>query len=256
MFGMGFINAIIFGVQGNVMKHLQPDQTPPKLRNSVITGCIAGGAQAPICCVVELLKLRMQCQEDERTHVYKGYWDAIKKIYRAYGIRGLFTGFGTTLWREVPAFGVYFASYDYLCQLSIRQREGATMDDVGPIILSIAGGFSGISAWMVTYAFDVVKSRLQVDGMVGERKYSGMIDCFIKSYRESQQTPLTEEEKQQMRKFHRHLEERFSRYETIRGVRVFFKGITPTIVRAFPVNAVTFTTVALILRYWRNGSYE
>ena len=256
MFGMGFINAIIFGVQGNVMKHLQPSQDLPKIRNSVITGCIAGGAQAPICCVVELLKLRMQCQVDESTHVYKGYWDAIKKIHGVYGIRGLFTGFVTTLWREVPAFGVYFASYDSLCQLYIRHYEGTTMDDVGPIILSLAGGVSGISAWMVTYAFDVVKSRIQVDGMVGEKQYHGMIDCFVKSYKESQQTRLSEEEKKKMRKFHRRLEERFSRYDTFRGCRVFFKGITPTVVRAFPVNAVTFTTVALILRYWRNGSYE
>ena len=254
MFGMGFINAIVFGVQGNMMKYIQPNQDLPKIRYSILTGCIAGGAQAPICSVIEFLKLRMQCQVDEATHVYRGYWDAIKKIYGVYGIRGLFTGTWATMWREVPAFGVYFSCYDFLCQRSMR--EGMTMDDVGPVMLSLAGGVSGIAAWVLTYPIDVVKSRIQVDGMVGEVKYKGMVDCFKKSYTESKETHLSEEDKQRMNKYLRQLEEKLNKYETFRGCRVFFKGLTPTIVRAFPVNAVTFTTFALILRYWRNGSSQ
>ena len=129
------------------------------------------------------------------------------------------------------------------------------MDDVGPVTF-LAGGVSGIVIWVVFYPIDVVKSRIQVDGMVGEVKYKGMVDCFKKSYTESKETHLSEDDKQRMNKYLRRLNEKLNKYETFRGCQVFFKGLTPTVVRAFPVNAVTFTTVALILRYWRNGSSQ
>ena len=38
----------------------------------------------------------------------------------------------------------------------------------------------------------------------------------------------------------------------VRGLRVFVKGLNSTVIRAFPVNGVTFMTYSLILRYWRN----
>jgi len=78
----------------------------------------------------------------------------------------------------------------------------------------------------VTYPIDVVKSRIQVDGMMGETKYCGMIDCFQKCYHED------------------------------RDIRVFFRGFNSTMLRAFPVNAATLTTVALVLRQWRLKKQE
>lgn len=229
--GMAFVNAIVFGVQGNLMKVLEPN-----LANSFLAGMVSGAAQSVICGPAELIKLRMQMQRDptklfswhaSSPKIYKDPVDAVRKIYRKDGmIRGIYRGFHITLWREVPGFGAYFASYDFMCQYLSNSPEAVlTYDDLSPITLCITGGLSGIFAWMVSYPFDVLKSRIQVDGMFGEERYNGIIDCCRRSYRES-------------------------------GYKVFFRGLNSTLMRAFAVNAATFPTVALVLRYYKSSSRE
>lgn len=228
--GMAFVNAIVFGVQGNLMKVMEPN-----LMNSFLAGMVSGAAQSVICGPAELIKLRMQMQRNptklfawhaaSTPQVYRDPLDAVRKIYRKNGIfRGIYKGFHITLWREVPGFAVYFASYDFMCQyLSSNPEAVLTYDDLSPLTLCVTGGVSGIVAWMVSYPFDVVKSRIQVDGMFGDVKYQGILDCCRKSYRES-------------------------------GGKVFFRGLNSTLIRAFAVNAATFPTVALVLRYYKSNS--
>ena len=56
---------------------------------------------------------------------------------------------------------------------------------------------------------DVVKSRLQVVTSGGGRKYNGTWDCVVQSYRNE-------------------------------GIRTFYRGISPALCRAAPVNAAVF----------------
>lgn len=58
MMGLTFINAIVFGVQGNAMRYLGQD-TP---MNQFLAGAAAGTIQCVICCPMELAKTRMQMQ--------------------------------------------------------------------------------------------------------------------------------------------------------------------------------------------------
>ena len=260
LIGMAAINAIVFGVYENVQKQLQPEGGLPTIPNSFIAGAVAGTAQVWICCPMELIKLRMQCQEDPRPllggkgelsgkRIYKDPWDCIKKLYGNNGVRrgitGLNIGFTVTAMREVPAFATYFGSYDYQCRLLLRRKNSETMDDLHPLELCVAGGFSGIAAWVVTYPLDVVKTRLQVDGMFGERKYKGIIDCFLK---------CPKEELEEMKIDYKKDPTKHPRPSQLRAYRVFVKGINSTILRAFPLNAVTFCTYSLIMRYWRKSS--
>lgn len=245
LLGMAAINAIVFGVYGSCMRLMEGNSSNgPDLVKSYIAGSAAGLVQSVICCPTELIKLRMQVQgigQDEHrprrklfggsttissssssSSSYHGPWQTTKNIYHKEGIRGLYRGMGSTVLREVPAFGAYFLTYDGLCTL-MASTSGQPIDQLNPFALCLAGGFSGISAWVVTYPVDVVKSRLQVDGVAGKMEYSGMVDCFRKSY---------------------HAE----------GPRVFVKGLNSTMLRAFPVNAATFCTVTLMLRYWQKWS--
>lgn len=229
LLSVAFINAIVFGVQGNLLKVIEPN-----LLNSFLAGLVSGAAQSIICSPAELIKLRLQMQRDPTClfsfhhttpqMIYKDPLDAVKKIYRKDGLfRGIYKGFHITLWREVPGFGVYFFSYDFMCRyLSETQGSVLTYDDLSPLTLCATGGLSGMFAWFTSYPFDVLKSRLQVDGMFGPERYRGIWDCGRRSYRES-------------------------------GYRVFFRGLNSTLVRAFAVNAATFPTVALVLRYCRNS---
>lgn len=217
MMGLTFINAIVFGVQGNAMRRLGQD-TPT---NQFLAGSAAGAIQCVICCPMELAKTRMQMQgtgeKKSSTHkVYKNSLDCLARIYQREGFRGINRGMVSTLIRETPAFGVYFLAYDVL-----TRSLGCEPNDPYMIPkLLFAGGMSGIASWLSTYPMDVIKSRLQADGVGGKFQYNGIMDCTRQSLERE-------------------------------GWRVFTRGLTSTLLRAFPVNAATFATVTLFLMYVR-----
>ena len=86
----------------------------------------------------------------------------------------------------------------------------------------MAGGFAGTFSWIVTFPIDVVKSRLQVDGIEGTPKYKGAMDCVKKSYQ-------TE------------------------GLAFFTRGLNSTLMRAFPMNAVCFLVVSYVMKFFDNS---
>ncbi len=74
----------------------------------------------------------------------------------------------------------------------------------------LGGASAGIALWLSAYPFDIVKSRLQTDGLApADRQYKGALDCARQIYAQN-------------------------------GVKGFFKGLTPTLVRAPFANAATF----------------
>ncbi|XP_060684481.1 mitochondrial basic amino acids transporter [Hemiscyllium ocellatum] len=216
MMGLTFINAIVFGVQGNTMRYLGKD-TP---LNQFLAGAAAGGIQCVICCPMELAKTRMQLQGmgeyQVKSKVYKNSLDCLIRIYKKQGICGINKGMVTTIFREIPAFGFYFLTYDCLTR-ALHCEPGDSY--IIPKLL-FAGGMSGIASWISTYPIDVIKSRMQADGVGGINQYSGIMDCIRQSYQKE-------------------------------GWQVFAKGLTSTLLRAFPVNAATFATVTLFLMYTR-----
>lgn len=218
LMGLGFINAIVFGVQGNTTRHLGRD-TPLK---QFLAGAAAGSIQCVICCPMELAKTRMQLQgtgeKKSKKKMYKNSLDCLVRIYKKEGFRGINRGMVTTLLRETPAFGVYFLTYDVLTRsLGCEPEDSYLLPK-----LLFAGGMSGMSSWLSTYPVDVIKSRLQADGVGGVNKYSSIMDCVRQSLQKE-------------------------------GWRVFTRGLTSTLLRAFPVNAITFATVTLFLMYMRQG---
>ncbi|XP_059411450.1 mitochondrial basic amino acids transporter-like isoform X1 [Carassius carassius] len=216
MMGLTFINAIVFGVQGNAMRMLGVD-TPV---HQFLAGAAAGLIQCVICCPMELAKTRMQMQgtgeKSASRRMYRNSLDCLIRIHRKEGVRGINRGMVTTVIRETPGFGVYFLTYD-----TLTRALGCDADD-GYIIpkLLLAGGMSGMASWISTYPVDVIKSRLQADGVGGANRYDGIMDCVRQSWRRE-------------------------------GWRAFTRGLTSTLLRAFPVNATTFATVTLFLMYMR-----
>lgn len=84
-----------------------------------------------------------------------------KYIYKNYGIKGFFRGFGITLFRETPGYGLYFAAYEYFKNLV--QRKFSNENNIHKIdIISglIGGSAAGIFGWLGTYPSDVLKSRM------------------------------------------------------------------------------------------------
>ena len=252
--GMVFINGIVFGVEGHMMKKLgnakfSTDNHNNELAKHFFAGSVAGAVQSLIACPSELLKCRMQMQELGNSSVkYKNIIDACKQISKAEGFKAIFNGMMMTLLREIPSYGVYFSSFHWMhthpnkyidnvrkkqdscvirflshisCTLYIGFNTPETPEEMistDMLKLMNAGGIAGSLCWAVSYPADVVKTRLQVDGFSGERKYSGSLDCFRKSIRND-------------------------------GVSCLYRGLGPTILRAFPVNAVTFAVTLITLEY-------
>lgn len=203
MAGVAVVNAVVFGVYGNAQKRLGDT-----VWAHGASGALAGAVQSLISSPVELAKTRLQIQgESGGRALYKGPLDCLRQLFRVEGMRGAFRGLGSTILRDAPGFGVYFASYEQMV------RAGAG----GPASLMAAGGLAGVFSWMACYPMDVLKSRLQVDGMRGPRRYKGLWDCALQSYRQE-------------------------------GLMVFTRGLNSTLLRAFPTNAAIFTVVTWVIR--------
>lgn len=77
----------------------------------------------------------------------------------------------------------------------------------------------GVLSWVWAVPADVIKSRYMYDGINGDknRKYSGIIDCVVKTYREN-------------------------------GLKTFSNGLGIILLRAFPVNFICFVSYEKTLR--------
>ncbi|CAG0889708.1 unnamed protein product [Cyprideis torosa] len=216
--GVALVNGIMFGTYGNLLK-IMPD--PDSIRAQTLCGAIGGFCQAFVTAPMELAKTRMQLQDrgqgwsayiqarhKESMSHYDGPLDCLRKIFRTEGYRGLMRGLGITMVRDVPSIAMYFASYEYL----IRWMSNGDASEATTFGLLIAGGLGGVLSWSMCYPIDVIKSRIQADGIGGIRKYESYWDCFKRSYQED-------------------------------GFRVFTRGLSTTVVRAFPVNATTFGVI-------------
>ena len=146
------LNAIIFSSYGYSIRYLTDENEEPSPSQMMIAGMAAGLAQSFICSPCELLKIRLQVD-----HQYKSALDVYKSIMKTNGVLGLYRGFVTTLYREVPAFGVYFTTY-------YTMLEALGDETFGEILPSfLAGGMAGAVSWTLIYPIDIAKSIIQMN---------------------------------------------------------------------------------------------
>jgi Mitochondrial carrier protein len=82
-------------------------------------------------------------QTQSNTHpVYNGPYDAIKKIYSAHGIAGIYKGQAVTFLREAVGYGVYFLTYEKLMQREMEQK-GIPRYQIKPINAVLYGAIAG-----------------------------------------------------------------------------------------------------------------
>ncbi|KAK9760382.1 hypothetical protein K7432_015651 [Basidiobolus ranarum] len=211
MAGVALVNALAFGVYESALNfQMHGSEADATLKQMFVAGIVTGTVNSFVSCPMELAKIRLQNQGPEQLksgNYYKGPMDCFLKTYRAGGIAACYRGLWPTILREL-SFGPYFVSYEILCRMVTP--PGKTTADVSGLGLIVAGGFAGICAWVSTYPFDVVKTKIQADLVgSGQPRYRGVIDCMVKCYREE-------------------------------GISILFRGMNATILRAFPLNAATF----------------
>lgn len=135
---------------------------------------------------------------------------AAKSIVKQGGIASLFKGSLATLARDGPGSALYFASYEvtknYLNQKSPAAKDGEI--SIGNVCL--AGGVAGMSMWLVVFPIDTIKTTLQASSE-GQSMISATRDIYLKRG----------------------------------GIKGFFPGLGPALLRSFPANAATFLGVEM-----------
>ncbi|SNX86587.1 related to FAD carrier protein FLX1 [Melanopsichium pennsylvanicum] len=150
--------------------------------------------------------------------VYRGLWHGLVSIYKTEGVRGWYKGAGLALF-GVSNGAIQFMAYEELkrWRTSVAARKVVTCPgeehvDTNMIKLSnaeyiVMSGVSKVAAILLTYPYQVVRSRIQ--NHATSHIYPDIQTCIRLTY-------------------------------TQEGLRAFYKGLVPNLVRILPGTCVTF----------------
>ncbi|XP_026506140.1 solute carrier family 25 member 45 isoform X3 [Terrapene carolina triunguis] len=226
LLSVALVNSVMFGAYSNALLYLSATHhhdrraKPPSYAHVFTAGSFSGLMQAVVLAPIDLIKVRLQNQlhpyglrspAGASGAQYRGPVHCAASIFRKEGVMGLFRGTWALVLRDTPTMAIYFLTYTSLCQaMTVQGREP------GPLTVLVAGGCAGTASWTLATPMDVIKARLQMDGVKGV-SYRGVLDCIRISVRHE-------------------------------GPQVFLKGLALNCIRAFPVNAVTFLSYENILK--------
>ncbi|XP_019383594.1 PREDICTED: mitochondrial folate transporter/carrier isoform X1 [Gavialis gangeticus] len=166
----------------------------------VMTLCITN----PIWVTKTRLVLQYEAGVNPSKRQYKGMFDALAKIYKKEGIRGLYKGF-------VPGlFGTSHGALQFMAYEDLKTRYSKYKNRPSDTKLNTAeyitmAALSKIFAVSATYPYQVVRARLQDQ----HNTYSGVVDVIRRTWRKE-------------------------------GVQGFYKGIVPNVIRVTPACCITF----------------
>ncbi|KAF8836948.1 mitochondrial carrier [Paxillus ammoniavirescens] len=193
------------------------------------TGC--GIVTSLVATPTELIKIRQQnvlAYDPSHASAAK----VAMAIFKQHGVRGLYRGLAATALRDT-GYGTYFLAYEATCRhfkppsarpvdadhSSLLSEIDAEAYSMPWSVLFLAGGLAGIAGWLATFPMDLVKTRMQ-------------------SSDSSTTKPSTA--KFPKDPFRTILSTAIHSYRT-EGSSVFFRGLTPTLIRSVPVNIATFS---------------
>jgi len=233
------VNAIVFSSYGLSSRFFDENIKAPEefvnhtanhdpWQKAMSCGMFAGLTQCFIICPMEHIKCRLQIQHGRGSadYKYKGPVQATRSIFKQHGIQRLYQGWWSTALREVPAFGLYFAAYDYLKdRANIFLAKQAGIDETMHaedhshtwMASAFAGGCAGSITWAIVYPIDVIKTRVQTASL---------------------DTPMS-----QLRMW-----KVGSEIAAQHGWRYLFRGLGITLLRAFPVNGTIFPVYEFTLK--------
>ncbi|XP_005998293.1 mitochondrial thiamine pyrophosphate carrier [Latimeria chalumnae] len=174
-----------------------------------LAACTATVAAQPL----DILRTRFAAQGEPK--IYQSIRHAVVSIYRNEGPLAFYRGLIPTLIAVFPYAGLQFSSYNLFQQLFswiVPQNEARA----GNLKNLVCGSCAGVISKTLTYPFDLFKKRLQVGGFeqaraaFGQvRTYKGFVNCV---------TQISKEE----------------------GLQGFFKGLSPSLVKAAFSTGFTF----------------
>ncbi|KAG1841261.1 mitochondrial carrier domain-containing protein [Suillus subluteus] len=223
-----FMNGLVFASYKFFLKAQMVDGSIPSLTEVAIAGSCCGVAMSNnlqatdqtdvmirfFATPIELIKIRQQNMLESGL----GSVSASKLIYtihREHGLKGLFRGLTATAFRDL-GYGAYFLGSD------------SSQRSIPLWMLFVSGGVAGVVGWLPTFPMDVVKTRMQStetpgarsimrsEVTTGDNPYRTTISTIQHSYRTG-------------------------------GAGGFLRGLSPTMLRAIPVNMATFAVYETVV---------
>ncbi|XP_067630188.1 mitochondrial thiamine pyrophosphate carrier isoform X2 [Eurosta solidaginis] len=173
-------------------------------------GCIATFLSIPF----DVIRTRLVAQDPGQG--YRNMAHAVPIIWRTEGIRGYFRGLHPTLIQIVPLVGFNFMFYKKFNDILLHTRL-AHNDLLPTWVLLCTGAAAGVASKAVVYPLDFVKKRLQVQGFEHHRTRFGKTQRCKDAFHCIQLTMHEE------------------------GVRGFYKGMFPTLIKSGLMTAFYFT---------------
>ncbi|RDB18575.1 Mitochondrial basic amino acids transporter [Hypsizygus marmoreus] len=240
---VALMNGLVFASYRFFMKiQLEHSQAIPTLAQITLAGAGSGIVSSIITTPTELIKIRQQSSLiPTSTHA------VALQIFREAGLGGLYRGITATALRDC-GYGAYFLAYEATLRYFASRPTEASPRPTGqngpswPALL-IAGGLAGIFGWLATFPLDVVKTRMQGTARAPVSRTPGTA-----SPTSNPTTPLLAKPGQppDANPYQSTMSTIIHSYRT-EGISVFFRGLAPTLIRAIPVNMVTFATFEAIV---------
>jgi len=208
-------NTIAFGANEQLKRHLiesKRHQGGPKdadlsLSELSLCGAASGLVHCAFSCPTEVIKTNLQVEGS----AYRGPINCAQSILQTKGMAGLYAGFTPFVLREVPFYLCFFATYEVICGKFQRNVAGGaprSRDSLSAVEVICAGGLAGMVGWSGVQPMDTAMVRMQTGKGAGGQSGSFLLTCKD-IYRAG-------------------------------GVRGFFPGWMPAMLRAFPANAALF----------------
>ncbi len=223
LIGNAPLNALLFATDGVATRTLSDYRGVPEANLSTsdqaLCGASAGFVGSFVMSPTELIKCQLQVQMGRQKAQFVGASDCVRALLAESGFfRGFYRGFCVTALRDTPSYAFYFCVYKQMKStwswlFGVNSNNGqdsivsrSTRETAATLM---AGGLAGMSCWAVIYPIDVIKSNVQSMPLGTPRGDQRMLTVATRLYRRG-------------------------------GTLPFVNGFGTTMVRAFPVNAVTF----------------
>lgn len=177
-----------------------------------VCGGLAACSATVVCQPLDTLRTRFAAQGEPK--VYRNLRHAVSTMWRSEGTLTFYRGLSPTLMAVFPYAGLQFFFYNIFKKLLAPQPEAGNSG--GNLKSLVCGSGAGMISKTITYPFDLFKKRLQVGGFEAARahfgqvrRYRGLLDCMVQIAKEE-------------------------------GFRGFFKGLSPSLVKAALSTGFTF----------------
>ncbi|PVF97790.1 mitochondrial carrier [Serendipita vermifera] len=224
--GWAAIDSVLLGSLHNYRLHLKnypifSEPSPPRDDSTRLTlfghgvaGLGAGLTSAFVATPIELVKVKLQLQHQvhKSDRQFKGPIDCARQIFRVQGVRGFWRGLAGSLAFRANFFWM-FLTIEALMRASSR-LEGTGFQMSEGTANFICGGLASFTYWFAAIPADNVKNRVFGSPLDSSTTVRQVISDI---------------------------------YRTA-GIRGFYRGLAPSILRAFPSNACAYFVYEGLLR--------